>query len=185
MVDTPGVNGLKNHSTDAFKQLNRILLAMNPGFHGIVLTINGSQTIDGKDLTMYNDLIDMLGEHVYDYLIIVFAGVEPDSINGLLKSSHEINELCTKSKYRVLSCGVSTVQQIKFKDEFVLRLETIVKNNIANPFYYHKLYDEATTILSSDEERTNAIDGKSEHFEAFLNQKLIVKPSSDTKCVIG
>lgn len=185
MVDTPGVNGLKNHSTDVFKQLNRILLAMNPGFHGIVLTINGSQTIDETDLTMYNDLIDMLGEHVYDYLIIVFAGVEPDSINGLLKSSHEINELCTKSKYRVFSCGVSTVQQIRFKDEFVLRLETIVKNNIANPFYYHKLYDEATTILSSDEERTNAIDGKSEHFEAFLNQKLIVKPSSDTKCVIG
>lgn len=55
--------------------------------------------IDEKDLIMYNDLIDMLGEYVYDYFIIVFVGVELDSINGLLKLSYEINEFCIKSKY--------------------------------------------------------------------------------------
>lgn len=65
--------------------------------------------IDEKDLIMYNDLIDMLGEYVYDYFIIVFVGVELDSINGLLKLSYEINEFCIKSKYWVLSCGVSMV----------------------------------------------------------------------------
>lgn len=150
-MDTPGVNGIKEDSLNAFKHLARCFLATAPGFHCIVLVISGLERLNDEDTKMVTDLDTMLGESAHSFIIIVFTGVAPHHLEALIDTSKDIRKLCTTCGNNYLSLGDN-------KDETITAQQTSIFFNILkklfrknhNKAYHHPAFDKAVDLLKGD-----------------------------------
>lgn len=187
-MDTPGLKGLEDDHNDAMKHLTRCLLATSPGFHCIVWVISASQRIDDVDVQLFKDIEKLLGKNAYSYMIVVFTHVEPSDLKDVLNGCTPVDDFCNQCNERYLSFGDSKDADKQQVDKFFTMLQESFEINSkeGTPFYKHKLFDEALSILKSDAEilmkkglyknwdkamtkaRENALNGKSPHDEKML-----------------
>lgn len=195
VVDTPGVNGIDEDTTEAFKCLARCFFATSPGFHCIVLVISGTERITELDRKIIVNLDEMLGKQAHDFIIVVFTGVEPDGLDTLLNTSDDVFNLCRKCRGTYLSVGDNTDKGIADKQmiEFFKKVNNLVGLN-RSLWYRHPDFKDASDKLKSDakniekrdkipyieaydQARKNALDGKSTHdadlLRLFHNYKYI------------
>lgn len=186
VVDTPGVNGINEDTTEAFKCLARCFFASSPGFHCIVLVISGTERITELDRDIIVNLDAMLGKQAHDFIIVVFTGVKPDDLERLISTSEDIRTLCNKSRGKYLSVGEKTDKRIADNQmiEFYEKVNHLVRLNCGSCFRHPDLKD-ATDKLKADakeiekrdkipfidaydQARKNALDGNSPHDEDLL-----------------
>lgn len=186
VVDTPGVNGIEEDTTEAFKCLARCFFASSPGFHCIVLVISGTERITELDKNIIVNLDEMLGKEAHNFIIVVFTGVKPNDLERLIFTSDDIHKLCMKCRGMYLSVGDNTDKGISDKQmtEFFEKVNNLVRLNCGSWFRHPDLKD-ATDKLESDakeiekrdkipyneaysQARKNALDGKSRHDEDLL-----------------
>lgn len=189
VVDTPGLKGLQDDHKDAMKHLTRCILATSPGFHCIVWVISASQRIENVDIELFQEIKKLLGENVYKYMIVIFTHVQPDCLKDVLNGCTPIDEFCDQCHGRYLSFGDGTDTDILDDqvDEFYSVLYDMIKINSKQhtPFYRHKMFEQASTILELDanelkkrhkndwekavkQARDDALQGLSPHDERML-----------------
>lgn len=151
VVDTPGVNGIKEDSLNAFKHLARCFLATAPGFHCIVLVISGLERLNDDDKKMVIDLDTMLGESAHRFIIIVFTGVAPHNLEALIDTSKDIRKLCTTCGNNYLSLGDNTDKLITAQQTsiFFNMLNKLFLRNL-NKAYDHPSFNKAVDLLKGD-----------------------------------
>lgn len=186
VVDTPGVNGIAEDTTEAFKCLARCLFATSPGFHCIVLVISGTERITKLDQLIIVNLDDMLGKKAHKFIIVVFTGVKPNDLEKLLNTSNEVRKLCMKRRGMYLSLGDNSNKAIADMQmvEFFKKVTALAQHNHSS-CYRHPGLKDATDKLESDakdiarrdkiphneaydQARKNALDGKSRHDDDLL-----------------
>lgn len=186
VVDTPGVNGIEEDTTAAFKCLARCFFASSPGFHCIVLVISGTERITEVDKRIIVNLEKLLGKNAHEFIIVVFTGVKPNDLERLLDTSKDVQHLSLKCRGRYLSVGDNTDKAIAEEQmvEFYKRVNKLVGLNRSS-CYCHPALNDATTKLKSDAQkiekrdkipfieafdqaRKNALVGKSGHDDDLL-----------------
>lgn len=154
VVDTPGVKGLKKNHEDAMRQLTRSVLATAPGFHCIVFVFSAMQRLEGCDIEIIKEFEELLGEHVYNHMIIVFTHVKQEELDGVLEDCTDIIALCKKCRNNYLSFGDGRdLNELKTQvNLFYERIGALLtrNNEDGHPHYIHNMYDRAYRILCSD-----------------------------------
>lgn len=152
VVDTPGVKGEKQNHEEAMNHLTRSVLATAPGFHCIVFVFSAMQRLEGCDIDFFREFEELLGEGVYDYMIIVFTHVKKEELEDVLKDCTEIITFCKKCSNNYLSFGDGTDQdelqtQVHL---FYKRIGDLLTKNSKDPHYIHEMYNKAYKLLTSD-----------------------------------
>lgn len=152
VVDTPGVKGEKQNHKEAMNHLTRSVLATAPGFHCIVFVFSAMQRLEGCDIDFFKEFEELLGEDVYDYMIIVFTHVKQKDLEDVLKDCTEIITFCEKCRNDYLSFGDGTDEK-ELQTQVHLFYEKIGKlltRNSKHPHYIHEMYNKAYKLLNLD-----------------------------------
>lgn len=147
--DTPGVYGIDEQRTEAFKQIARLTLATFPGFHCIVLVISATQRITEEDLRVFNDFEAMLGKKAFqNFMLIVFSGVLKENVQDLIRTNANIEDLCKRCGHK-MGFVKDTNRHLGDDDEFFVHVNTIFEENCKEG-YCHIMYDSASELIISD-----------------------------------
>lgn len=96
VVDTPGVKGEKQNHKEAMNHLTRSVLATAPGFHCIVFVFSAMQRLEGCDIDFFKEFEELLGEDVYDYMIITRNSKHPHYIHEMYNKAYKLLNLDAK-----------------------------------------------------------------------------------------
>lgn len=157
IFDTPGIHSPEDldKKIDVKTEIKRCLFCTSPGFHAIVLVLSAKERITKEDMQMLKTLDKLIGENVFNYMILVFSKLQNDEniLIEMMSESREITKLNSDCNNRHVIFGDDSraipPECLKKFDDVLTEL--IIKNKLQGKEYFkHKHYEKATKILEKD-----------------------------------